>query len=369
MSLFDLLRPGIFCLDAETAHGLAITALKSGLLPAPPTPRDSRLGLKLAGLDFPNPVGMAAGFDKNGEVPDALLRVGFGFTEVGTLTPRPQSGNPKPRIFRIVGKQGVINRLGFNNEGHDAALARLRQRSGSIGLVGINVGANKDSGDFAADYVAGIAAFAKIADYFTVNISSPNTPGLRNLQAGEALLRLIGLVLEERDRQAEQVKVRRPVFLKVAPDLDAGQISEIAEIAAKSHEAGGLDGIIISNTTLSRHGVEGHENAAQAGGLSGKPLFERSTIVLARMRLAMGNAIPVIGVGGIDSAATAIAKLEAGANLVQLYTGMIYQGPMIANTINKGILAAMTARGMSNVAQFSGLETENWAARKLPEEA
>lgn len=369
MNLFDLARPGLFCLDAEKAHGLAIRALKSGLLPAPPVRSDPRLNVRLAGLDFPNPVGVAAGFDKNGEVPDALLRLGFGFTEIGTVTPRPQPGNPRPRIFRIVERNAVINRLGFNNDGHDSAFLRLQQRSRKDGIVGVNVGANKDSEDFSADYVAGIAKFAGLADYFTVNISSPNTPGLRNLQAAEALSRLLQLVLAERDRQAVLAGRRRPVFLKVAPDLDAGQIGEIATIARESHGAGGLDGIIISNTTLARTGVEGMNNAAQAGGLSGRPLFERSTIILARMRMAMGSAIPVIGVGGVDSEKTAIAKLEAGANLLQLYTGMIYQGPMIAARINRGIVLEMDARNLSGVSELTGMKTGDWAERKLPEEA
>ncbi|MCB1448563.1 MAG: quinone-dependent dihydroorotate dehydrogenase [Nitratireductor sp.] len=369
MSLFDLVRPGIFCLDAEKAHGLAIKALKSGLLPAPPAVADSRLRLQVAGLDFPNPVGVAAGFDKNGEVPDALLRLGFGFTEIGTVTPRPQSGNAKPRIFRIVERQGVINRLGFNNDGHQSALSRLQNRARHGGIVGVNVGANKDTADFATDYVSGIANFAGLADYFTINISSPNTPGLRNLQAADALSRLLGLVLAERDTQAKITGKRRPVFLKVAPDLDAVQIDEIAGIARASHAEGGLDGIIATNTTLSRHGVEDLANADEAGGLSGKPLFERSTIILARLRMAMGSEIPVIGVGGIDNAHTAIEKLKAGANLVQLYTGMIYRGPLIAQEINRGVCKELDMRGMANVSDLSGTETNSWAARNLPEEA
>ncbi|MCU0790978.1 MAG: quinone-dependent dihydroorotate dehydrogenase [Nitratireductor sp.] len=357
-------RDILFRFDPETAHGLSIKALKSGLVPAAPA-SDPRLAVRLAGLDFSNPVGLAAGYDKNAEVPDAILRLGFGFAEAGTITPRAQPGNPKPRIFRLAAQEAVINRLGFNNEGHAAALVRLKARAGRPGIVGVNIGANKDAADFAADYVAGIEAFWNVASYFTANISSPNTPGLRNLQAGEALQALLERVLGKRDELAARTKLARPVFLKIAPDLDRGQIEEIAGVVSAST----LDGIIISNTTVGREGVEGSPHASEAGGLSGKPLFERSTIVLARMRQLLGPDLPIIGVGGIDSAQTAIAKLEAGANLVQLYTGMVYRGPGIACEIRKGLLEAVEARGLDSVSGLTGLLTAEWAARKLPGEA
>jgi dihydroorotate dehydrogenase len=359
--LSSLGRDILFRFDPETAHGLSIKALGSGLFPAAPS-SDPRLAVRVAGLDFPNPVGMAAGYDKNAEVPDALLRLGFGFAEVGTITPRPQGGNPRPRIFRLVEQRAVINRLGFNNEGHAAALARLKARAGRPGIVGVNIGANKDAADFIADYEAGVEAFWDVASYFTANISSPNTPGLRNLQAGEALKALLARVLGRRDALAAKTGKVRPVFLKIAPDLDEGQMAEIAGVISAS----ALDGLIVSNTTIGRQGVEASRHAGEAGGLSGQPLFERSTIVLARMRQLLGPDIPIIGVGGIDSAATAIAKLEAGANLVQLYTGMIYRGPGIACEIRDGLIRALEERGLGTVSRLTGLRTAEWAARELP---
>ncbi|MFZ1815406.1 MAG: quinone-dependent dihydroorotate dehydrogenase [Rhizobiaceae bacterium] len=368
MSLYQsLLRRLLFMADAETSHSLALLALKSGLPPIVSQINDSRLATSLCGLSFPNPVGLAAGFDKNGEVPDAMLAHGFGFAEVGTLTPRPQAGNPRPRIFRLKEAQGIINRLGFNNQGHEAAFVRLEARWGRGGIVGVNVGANKDSADFTADYVAGIRKFAGVADYFTVNISSPNTPGLRDLQAGAALDRLLTMVLDQRD-DLSTTAGRKPVFLKVAPDLDGAQISEIADVVKTHAQAGRLDGLIVSNTTLSRAGVAHLPGASETGGLSGQPLFERSTVILARFRLALGPDMPLIGVGGIDSAHTAAAKMEAGANLVQLYTGMVYRGPAIATEINRGLLEILDQRAINHVSQLVGTKTQEWANRKLPEE-
>jgi dihydroorotate dehydrogenase len=354
-------RELLFRLDPETAHGLSIRALKSRILPAAPA-SDPRLAVTIAGLEFPNPVGLAAGFDKNAEVPDAMLRLGFGFTEAGTVTPRPQAGNPRPRIFRIVEKNAVVNRLGFNNEGHAAALRRLESRAGKGGIVGVNIGANKDSADFAADYVAGIEAFWNVASYFTANISSPNTPGLRSLQAADALRELLARVLGRRSELAAKTGLHRSVFLKIAPDLDNAQMEGIADVVRGS----ALDGLIVSNTTIGRAGVEGRPHWQEAGGLSGQPLFERSTIVLARMRQLTGPELPIIGVGGVDSAATAIAKLEAGANLVQLYTGMIYRGPGLACEITRGLVTEIERRGVSSVTAFTGTNTAQWAARVLP---
>ena len=273
MGLIDgFARSALFTLDPETAHGLSISALKSGLVPGCRADRDPRLAVTVAGLTFPNPVGMAAGYDKNAEVPNELIRLGFGFAEIGTLTPKPQQGNPKPRIFRLVKDHAVINRLGFNNHGHDAAHARISGRR-MQGLLGVNIGANKDSDDRVGDYVAGISRFADVADYFTVNISSPNTPGLRNLQTREALSDLLGRVLAERDQKSKRI----PVFLKIAPDLTEPDLDDIAA-ECLAHR---LDGVIVSNTTLSRTGLSADPKTREAGGLSGRPVFERSTIVLA----------------------------------------------------------------------------------------
>ena len=354
-----LARRALFCLDAETAHGLAIRALSAGLVPPAAAVGDVRLNVSVAGLTFPNPVGLAAGFDKNAQVPDAMLKLGFGFAEIGTVTPRPQAGNPKPRVFRLSRHDGVINRLGFNNEGHDAVADRLAKRDGKPGIVGINIGANKDAADFIADYETGIDRLHPWADYFTANISSPNTPGLRGLQTGKALRELLERILARRDRLNKRI----PVFVKLAPDLDDQQMDDIAGAIG----AVPPDAVIISNTTLSRHGVSGAAHAQEAGGLSGRPLFERSTIVLARMRQRLPAGIPIIGVGGIDSAATAIAKLQAGADLIQLYTGMIYRGPGIAAEINRGLLEEITRRNLASIGEISGEKTADWAARALPD--
>lgn len=349
-------------LDPETAHGLSVAALRAGLAsPAGRAVADRRLEVTVAGLAFPNPLGLAAGYDKNAEVPDAILGLGFGFAEVGTVTPRPQPGNPKPRIFRLPAQEGVINRLGFNNEGHAAALARLQARAGRPGIVGVNIGANKDSADFPGDYVEGIGTFWDVASYFTANISSPNTPGLRNLQGAEALSELLRRVLGRRDELAGSSGLRKPVFLKIAPDLDERQMDGIAGVAAGS----GLDGLIVSNTTVTRSGVEGAVNAGETGGLSGRPLFERSTVVLARMRQRLGAGFPIIGVGGIDGPQAAIAKLEAGADLLQLYTGMIWRGPGLANAVLRGLVAELDRRSISGVRALSGTKTGEWAARKM----
>jgi len=361
MNLFESLgRKALFTLDPETAHGLSITALKTGMVPACPVKRDPALGVTLAGLDFPNPLGLAAGYDKNAEVPDAALKLGFGFAEIGTITPRPQSGNPKPRIFRLVEDEGVINRLGFNNEGHAAALARLETRRGRAGIVGVNIGANKDSEDFAADYEKGIETFAHLADYFTANISSPNTPGLRNLQAGEALARLLDRIFARLASQERQP----PVFLKVAPDVTNAEIEEIARVAGGAP----LSALIVSNTTLSRAGLRNKTQSGEAGGLSGKPLFDRATIVLARFRQALPATMPIIGVGGIDSAETAWAKLEAGASLLQLYSSMIYHGPSLPARIVNGLSDRLASDGASTISAITGRRTAEWVERKLPEE-
>lgn len=356
MGLFDLARPALFTLPPEAAHTLSIKALKSGALPNATVEQDSRLNTHVGGLEFPNPVGLAAGYDKNAEVPDAILRLGFGFTEVGTVTPLAQPGNPRPRIFRIVKDRAVINRLGFNNEGHAAALARLKSRKGQPGIVGVNIGANKTSEDFVADYVKGIETFYSLASYFTANISSPNTPGLRNLQAGEALEVLLARIFAQVEKSAQEHGRRVPVFLKVAPDLDEAQINEIANIVLGSK----LSALIISNTTLDRSRLADQRLAAEAGGLSGKPLFAPSTRILASFYKQIGGKVPLVGVGGIGGAADAIAKLEAGASLIQLYTGLIYAGPCLPGQIVNGLSKHLDRTGIESIGKLTGSKVDDW---------
>lgn len=344
-------RDALLKMEPETAHRATINALRWGLVPAG-EPDPASLAITLCGLSLPNPLGMAPGFDKNAEVPGPLARVGFGFVEVGTLTPRPQQGNPTPRVFRLPEAGGVINRLGFNNEGHAAALERLKSRTPGA-VVGVNIGANKDSEDFVADYVTGVATFSPVADYLTANISSPNTPGLRNLQADEALTRLLAAVVDARAKQPRHV----PVFLKIAPDLDEPQLDSIACVVLAS----GIDGLIVSNTTIARESVSGLANAEETGGLSGKPLFALSTQRLAQMRQRLGPDFPLIGVGGIHSAQSAIAKLAAGANAIQLYTGMIYGGMDLIGQIKRGLAEAVTTRGLSSVSALTNTAVADWA--------
>lgn len=354
----SLARRGLFLLDPEAAHGLSIKGLKTGLVPACAAPADPRLAQTVAGLSFANPVGLAAGYDKNAEVPEALLRLGFGFTEIGTVTPKPQAGNDKPRIFRLVEDEAVINRLGFNNEGHQAALQRLKSCARSA-MIGVNIGANKDSADRIADYVTGIRTFYGVARYFTANISSPNTPGLRDLQARESLSALLSAVLAARDEEARKAGIRVPVFLKIAPDLTEEGMDDIAA-AALDHA---LDGLIVSNTTLSREGLRDQQQARESGGLSGKPLFEKSTIVLAKMRRRVGADLPIIGVGGVSSAETAAEKIRAGANLVQLYSCMVYEGPALAGKIVRGLAALCDREKLASISDICGSRTEYWADR------
>lgn len=350
-ALQSLTRDALLRMDPEIAHGATISALRLGLAPQQDYADPPELRTSLVGLDLVNPVGMAAGFDKNAEVPVPLARMGFGMVEVGTLTPRPQVGNPKPRLFRVPEVEGVINRMGFNNEGHEAAFARLKGLH-VPGALGVNIGANKDSDDFVADYVAGVLRFSEVADYLTVNISSPNTPGLRNLQGDEALRRLLGEVLRARGK----AKVRVPVLLKLAPDLDETALDSIASVIAETD----LDGLIISNTTVSRTPVDGLENATQTGGLSGKPLFPLATQRLAQMRQRVG-ALPIIGVGGIHSPETALQKLEAGANAIQLYSALVFGGLDLLERIKRGLVAAVRADGQANISALVGRRTDAWA--------
>lgn len=354
-------RAALFRFDPETAHGLTIRALASGLVPVCPPKPDPRLAQRFFDLDFANPLGMAAGFDKNGEVPDALLKLGFGFTEVGTVTPLPQAGNPKPRIFRALADHGVVNRLGFNNEGHAALRARLEARRGAGGIVGVNVGANKDAPDRIADYVTGVEAFADLASYFTVNISSPNTPGLRDLLARGALHELLARTMAARDAEAERLGRSVPVFLKIAPDVDDAGLVEICDEVRTAK----VDGLIVSNTTISRAGLKERQAAGEAGGLSGRPLFRRSTIVLAKTRKLVGPDLPIIGVGGIDSGEAAWTKITAGANLLQLYTGLIYEGPGLVGDILRHLARMLDAHGLASLAEATGRNADSWAGEDL----
>ncbi len=344
---FDVLRPLVFRLDPERAHRLTIAALK--LAPAPQARNDARnearhdtvLATRVTGLDFPSPVGLAAGFDKDAEVTGPMLTLGFGFVEVGTLTPLPQTGNPRPRLFRLPEDAAVINRMGFNNKGQMTARDRLQRAR--TGIVGVNIGANKDSTDRIADYALGVATMAEVADYLCVNISSPNTPGLRNLQSGGELVELLAAI---RDARAP---AGPPIWLKVAPDLDDAGVAGIVR-AAIDH---GIDAIVIGNTTVSRPPLSSRA-AGEAGGLSGAPLA-----VLARDRLsafarAAGGAIPLMAAGGIDSGVEAYARIRAGASLVQLYSALVYHGPGLAKRINRDLALLLARDGFSCVADAVG---------------
>lgn len=326
MSLVDIAARGLGLLDPEDAHLLAIRALKLGLGPKARRPARAS-GVMLAGLSLPNPLGLAAGFDKNAEAPDAMLRAGFGFVECGTVTPRPQTGNPRPRLFRLSEDGAVINRMGFNNDGLEDFAGRLeaRQKRGRTGIVGANLGANKDSEDRIADYLVGLTRLWGLAQYFTINISSPNTPGLRGLQDRSALETLLGRIAETRARQISHA----PIFLKVAPDLDDQQIADIAEVVLSC----GLDGLIVSNTTIARPACLKSPLKSEAGGLSGRPLMAPSTQVLRAFAAHLEGRIALIGAGGIASAGDVRAKLGAGATAVQLYSALALQGPGLVQRI------------------------------------
>jgi dihydroorotate dehydrogenase len=340
--LYRLARPALFTLDPERAHGLAIAALRA--MPRHPAPSGGPLESTVAGLTFPNPLGMAAGFDKDAEVPDALLGQGFGFVEVGSITPRPQAGNPKPRLFRLAEDKAVINRMGFNNGGAVAAAARLAARE-KQGIVGINIGANKDSADRIADYAQMTQVMAPLASYLAVNVSSPNTPGLRALQDEGALAELLDAVLKARGQAGP------PVFLKVAPDLEPADIDAIARIALDRK----LGALIVSNTTISRPPLRSR-HATEAGGLSGAPLKDLALQRLRDFRKVSGGALPLIGVGGISTAEDAWQRIRAGASLVQLYTAMVYEGPGIARRIVRGMETLMRRDGFASLAEAVGSE-------------
>ena len=358
--LSKLAQPLLLMLPPEQAHEATLVALENGLHPRTAGPDDPRLQVKALGLDFPNPIGMAPGFDKEGRVPDALLSIGFGYTEIGTITPLPQPGNPAPRVFRLPRDNGVINRLGFNSGGHAAARARLGKRA-QRGIVGINVGANKESDDRAGDYVKGIETFAAIASYFTANISSPNTPGLRDLQAPAVLDQLLERVMAAREQAAAASGRRVPVLVKIAPDV----AEEDLEAIVGRMLAHNVEGLIVGNTTLSRRGLRDVEIGREAGGLSGKPLFHRATVMLAKVaRLTRGRMV-LIGVGGIDSGETALAKIEAGANLVQLYSSLIYEGIGLVERIKQHLVGVMAHEGITSLAPLVGRRIEEWAGQPV----
>lgn len=338
-------------LDPEAAHQAALTALRLGFGPRARADRWPRLRTELAGLDLPNPVGMAAGFDKNCEAPDALLAAGFGFVECGTVTPRPQGGNPRPRIFRLAEDRAIINRLGFNNDGIELFVDRMAARPNRRGIVGANVGANKDSPDRAADYVQALGRVWRHASYVTANVSSPNTPGLRGLQERGALEDLLGRLREARGH-LENAHGRRPLFVKVAPDLDETAVRDIAELALEYE----IDALIVSNTTLQRPPHLTSENAEEAGGLSGQPLFHISTHVLRQFAQALGGRLPLIGVGGVEDAATALAKIRAGASAVQLYSALIYEGPGLVARMLYELDGMLAAEGVDSIGELVGVD-------------
>jgi dihydroorotate dehydrogenase len=345
---YRLAWPLLRLIDPEAAHRLTIAALKSGLVPKQARLADPILRVGLWGLTFSNPVGLAAGFDKNAEVADRMLDQGFGFVEVGTVTPKPQRGNSPPRLFRLEADRAVINRFGFNNQGLEEAARRLRKRRhrGKPGIVGANVGPNRDSPDPVADCAAGVAALADLADYLVINASSPNTPGLRDLQGKRALEGLLAAALAAR----AEARAKPPLLVKIAPDLAPKDLRDIAEAAL----AAGIDGLIATNTTIARPAGLVGRHRGETGGLSGRPLFEPSTAVLAALYRLTGGRLPLIGVGGIASGADAYAKIRAGASLVQLYTALVYQGPRLVGRINRDLADRLRADGFSSVAEAVG---------------
>lgn len=356
----ELARPLLFALDPENAHELTLRSLEAGIYPRARKLDDPRLSVKLWDCEFPNPIGIAAGFDKDARVPDAILRIGFGFAEVGSVTPRPQVGNPRPRVFRLISERAIINRLGFNSAGHEVVLKRLQQRA-RVGVVGVNLGANKESADRTADYVLGIERFYDVASYLAVNISSPNTPGLRDLQAPAALDDLLSRVMAAREHRSSSSGRRVPIIVKIAPDIAEQDLPAVIERLLKHN----VDGIAVSNTTLTRPGLVNTPIAQQAGGLSGRPLFHRSTVMLARVYQLTGGRIPLIGVGGIDSPEAALAKIEAGATLIQLYTGLVYEGPGLIEKIKEHLVSAVACANAPSYTALVGRRADEWARKSL----
>jgi dihydroorotate dehydrogenase len=347
--------------DPEDAHRMAIQGLRL-LPPMRPRPDDPKLAVRAFGLNFPNPIGMAAGFDKSAEAPDALLRLGFGFVEIGSVTPKPQAGNPRPRLFRLERDEAVVNRMGFNNDGAEAVLRRLAARAHLGGIVGVNVGANKDAADRVADYVRLIETFAPVASYFTVNVSSPNTPGLRNLQQAAALDDLLAKVIDARER------VRRnagdsPVLLKIAPDLSLSELDDVVHIARSRR----VDGMIVANTTLARPStLREAARAREQGGLSGRPLFRLSTRMVAETYVRAEGAFPLIGVGGIDTGGAALTKIRAGASLIQLYSSLIYKGLGLVEDIKNDLASTLLRTGRDSLSEIVGADAATITAEDWP---
>ncbi|EHR00427.1 quinone-dependent dihydroorotate dehydrogenase [Bradyrhizobium sp. WSM471] len=359
---FDALSlPVLRWLDPEDAHRLAIQGLRF-LPPGKPHADDPKLAVRAFGLNFPNPIGMAAGFDKSAEVPDALLRLGFGFVEIGSVTPKPQSGNPRPRLFRLERDEAVINRMGFNNDGAETALRRLAARAQHGGIVGVNVGANKDSPDRVNDYVKLIETFAPVASYFTVNVSSPNTPGLRNLQEGALLDDLLARVIDARQRVRESAG-DTPVLLKIAPDLSLAQLDDVVQVARSRR----VDGMIVSNTTIARPSTLREETRAkEQGGLSGRPLFRLSTRMVAETYVRVEGAFPLIGVGGVDSGGAALTKIRAGASLIQLYSSLVYKGLGLVDEIKRDLASTLLRTGRDSLSEIVGSDAATLTAEDWP---
>ena len=360
--LDQLVRPLLYALDPEDAHRLAIRMLQIAPLPAAGLD-DSRLATRVFGLNFPNPIGIAAGFDKHAEIPDALLRTGFGFVEVGTVTPLPQPGNPRPRLFRLDADQAVINRLGFNSEGADAVLRRLAARAKAGGIVGINVGANKDAPNRVDDYVRLIERFATVASYVTVNISSPNTPGLRDMQQAGVLDDLLARVIDARERVTKNAGPT-PVLLKIAPDLSLADLDDAVGIA----RARRVDGMIVGNTTVTRPAGLRDAQSAEAGGLSGHPLLLLADRMLAETYVRVEGVFPLVGAGGIDSGVSALGKIRAGASLIQIYSGLVFRGLGLVGEIKRTIVAALERDGAQNLADYVGADAASVTAEPWPDE-
>ena len=347
--------------DPEDSHRLAIQGLRL-LPPVRLRPDDAKLAVRAFGLNFPNPIGMAAGFDKNAEVPDALLRLGFGFVEIGTVTPKPQTGNPRPRLFRLERDEAVINRLGFNNDGADAVLRRLASRAHHGGIVGVNVGANRDSPDRVADYVKLIETFAPLAGYFTVNVSSPNTPGLRNLQHAAALDDLLAKVIDARERVRKHAG-DSPVLLKIAPDLSLTELDDVVQIARSRR----VDGMIVANTTLARPStLREQDRGKEQGGLSGRPLFRLSTRMVAETYVRVEGAFPLVGVGGIDSGGAALTKIRAGASLIQLYSSLVFKGLGLVDDIKRDLASTLLRTGREQLSEIVGADAATITAEDWP---
>lgn len=352
INLYPIAAPALRYLDAETAHRATILGLRWGAGGRQLANDASVLGTQVMGLEFPNPVGLAAGFDKHAEVPDALLALGFGFVEVGSITPRPQPGNPKPRVFRLEADRAVINRYGFNSEGLAVVISRLRKRQGQSGILGVNVGANKGSDDPIADYVEALDRLNGLASYFVINVSSPNTPGLRTLQARDSLAALLDRVLVNRTRGSDQIPP--PLVVKISPDLSSKECQAISDVIVDR----GVDGIIVSNTTVDRPTLRSRHRH-EVGGLSGIPLFEPSTRVLSEIYRHTEGRVALIGTGGISSGADAYRKIRAGASLVQLYTALVFNGPALIGRINRELADLLEEDGFTDIAQAVGVDAEN----------